>query len=57
MVVVGHEDVIRTRTHPTEQREPAAVVKFHAPEIVFGLGALADLAVAQQGDRYSGRGA
>ncbi|HEY5880591.1 MAG TPA: iron-containing alcohol dehydrogenase, partial [Nakamurella sp.] len=51
MVAIGYKEVIRTHTHAndprsTPERTPTPVVKFHAPEIVFGLGALAEAGFA-----------
>ena len=62
MVAIGHEDVIRPqptgpRSAGRTARSPApaihSVVKFHAPEIVFGVGALAEsgFAAARLGAR------
>lgn len=47
--MIGHEDVVRTPVLPADawhRHGPAPVVKFHAPEVVFGLGALAEAGFA-----------
>lgn len=48
--MIGHEDVVRTlapaEDAPPHRHRPAPVVKFHAPEVVFGLGALAEAGFA-----------
>jgi len=51
MVGIGHREVIRTHTHANDPPSghpgpPSPVVKFHAPEVVFGLGALAEAGFA-----------
>jgi len=55
MVAIGHDDVVRAHGPgpgdghgplPAQERAAAAVVKFHAPEVVFGLGALAEAGFA-----------
>jgi alcohol dehydrogenase class IV len=55
MVAIGHDDVVRAHgpgpghAHgplPAPERAAAAVVKFHAPEVVFGVGALAEAGFA-----------
>jgi alcohol dehydrogenase class IV len=48
MVAIGHKEVIRTHTHAAGATppRPSPVVKFHAPEVVFGLGALAEAGFA-----------
>src|SRR5690348_16207392 len=55
MVAIGHDDVVRERGHahdhahrppPAQDRAASPVVKFHAPEVVFGIGALAEAGFA-----------
>lgn len=49
--MIGHDDVVRPHPSgagdgPHHRHAPASVVKFHAPEVVFGLGALAEAGFA-----------